>query len=127
VPGLLPGLLGLVMFVLGTMLAVRSWRHGGLHRRPDAPRTTRAERIRIATVIGLCVAFDVGLVGHGLPFWLAAWIFVSTSILVLQAPTRRAAGEKLTLRTVLKAVAIGFGAGWGITLVFQVLFLVRLP
>ena len=127
VPGLLPGLLGSLMFLLGGMLAVRSWRHGGAHRSPDAPRVSRAEHLRIALVVSLCVAFDVVLVGHGLPFWIAAWIFVSGSILVLQHSMRRAAGVRLDARTVLKALAIGLGAGLAITGVFQQLFLVRLP
>lgn len=127
VPGLLPGLLGLLMFVLGGMLFVRSWRRGGLQRDPDAVRATGAEKLRIATVIALCVVFDAVLVGHGLPFWAAAWIFVTGSILVLQYPLRRAAGEPLNAAWVLKALAIGLGAGLMITFVFQELFLVRLP
>jgi len=120
-------LLGLMMVLLGGLLALRSWRRGGAHRSPDAPRTTVAERLRIAMVVGLCAGFDVLLVGHGLPFWLASWIFVSTSILVLQHAQRRAAGERLTFVPVLKALAIGLGAGAGVTLLFQELFLVRLP
>jgi hypothetical protein len=127
VPGLLPGLLGLLMFVLGAMLFVRSWRRGGLHRDAGHVPTSRAEKVRIAIVIALCVFFDVVLVGHGLPFWAAAWIFVTGSILVLQYPLRRAAGERPTLTWVAKALAIGLGAGLMITLVFQELFLVRLP
>jgi hypothetical protein len=127
VPGLLPGLLGLMMFLLGGLLFIRSWRRGGMHRNPDAPRTTRAEKVRIATVIGLCVFFDAVLVGHGLPFWAAAWIFVSGSILILQYPIRLAEGNPLGMKDVAKAVVIGLGAGLAITLVFQDLFLVRLP
>lgn len=127
VPGLLPGLLGLMMLVLGGMLFVRSWRRGGLHRDAQAASTPVAEKARIAIVIALCVGLDVVLVGHGLPFWAASWIFVTTSILVLQYPLRRAAGERPTLPWGLKALAIGLGAGIMITLVFQELFLVRLP
>ena len=32
VPGLLPGLLGIVMILLGGLLALRSWRRGALHQ-----------------------------------------------------------------------------------------------
>ena len=128
VPGLLPGLLGIAMFVLGGLLALRSWRRGGLHR-PAANATAqdRRERLRVAMVIALCVTFDVVLVGHGLPFWLAAWMFVTTAILLLQHSARQAAGEKLGVRVLLKAGAIGLGAGIAITLVFQEIFLVHLP
>lgn len=127
VPGLLPGLLGLLMFVLGGLLALRSWRRGGARPTPGVVHATRSEWTRIALVIALCVVFDVVLVGHGLPFWLAAWIFVSGSILVLQHQIRRAEGLGYTPRHVLKSLAIGLGAGIIITGVFQELFLVRLP
>ena len=127
VPGLLPGLLGLLMFVLGGLLFIRSWRRGGMQRDPNPARTTTSEKIRIATVIALCGFFDVVLVGHGLPFWLASWIFVSSSILILQYPIRLAEGKPLGIRDVIKSLVIGFCAGWAITLVFQDLFLVRLP
>ena len=127
VPGLLPGLLGSMMFVLGGLLALRSWRRGGARRDPTVPRPGRTENIRVAMVVSLCAIFDVVLVGHGLPFWLAAWIFVSGSILILQQASRTAAGERITTSVVIKALAIGLGAGLAITGVFQELFLVRLP
>jgi hypothetical protein len=85
------------------------------------------ERKQLLLVLGLCVGFGVVLVGHGLPFWLAAAIFVTIAILSLQARQRKAAGEKLSLRTLVKTAAIGLGAGLIITIVFQELFLVRLP
>jgi hypothetical protein len=67
------------------------------------------------------------LVGHGLPFWLAAAIFVSTAILSLQYQQRKSSGQKLSGRMVVTTVAIGLGAGIIITIVFQEIFLVRLP
>jgi hypothetical protein len=128
IPGLLPGLLGIAMTILGALLAARSWRPGLLA--PAATNdasTTGAERKRLVLVLGLCLAFGVGLVGHGLPFWLAAALFVTVAVLSLQARQRRAAGEKLSLRTIVTTAAIGLGAGAAITIVFQELFLVRLP
>jgi hypothetical protein len=128
VPGLLPGLLGIAMLFLAALLGWRAVRAGALspgaavHRRID-----RAIATRIALVIGLCVAFGVGLVGHGLPFWLAAAIFVTVAILVFEQPRRVQEGRGVTLRDVAFALAVGLGAGGMITLVFQVLFLVRLP
>jgi len=129
IPGLLPGLLGIAMILLGAILAARSW-HPGLFKAEAAEvdaAARRAERTQLLIVLGLCIGFGVVLVGHGLPFWLAAAIFVSISILVLQRTQRKAAGENLSLRTIIKAVAIGLGAGLAITLVFQEIFLVRLP
>ena len=71
--------------------------------------------------------FRVGLLGHGLPFWLVGAIFVTASILTLQHAQRNAAQTRLGVREIATAVAIGLGAGGAITLIFQTLFLVRLP
>ena len=125
IPGLLPGLLGIVMILLGVLLGVRSWRRGGL----QVPRRSppRGFVQRLALVLGLIVVYAVGLVGHGLPFWLASALFVTASIVVLQAPQRAAAGRSLSLRDLAVAIAIGLGAGAIVQYVFQELFLVRLP
>jgi hypothetical protein len=125
IPGLVPGLLGIAMLILGTVLGVRSWRRGGIGapRPPTDPAVAR----RLTIVIAFVVAFSVGLVGHGLPFWAAAAIFVVASILVLQAPQPAAAGRALTWRDAAFALAVGIGSGIIITFVFQELFLVRLP
>jgi putative tricarboxylic transport membrane protein len=127
IPGLLPGLLGIAMTILGALLAARSWRPHLLAAAVNNAPSNPAERTRLVLVLGLCLAFGVGLVGHGLPFWLAAAIFVTVAILSLQYQQRRSAGAKLTLRMVVTAAAIGLGAGAAITIVFQEIFLVRLP
>ncbi|HEY2560430.1 MAG TPA: tripartite tricarboxylate transporter TctB family protein [Caldimonas sp.] len=125
VPGLVPGLLGIAMLLLATVLAVRSWRRGALET-PAAPRAAGVAQ-RLATVVALIVVFAVGLVGHGLPFWLAAAIYAIASILILQAPQRARLGRALGWRDVAFAAAVGIGSGVIITFVFQELFLVRLP
>ena len=78
-------------------------------------------------MLGLCLTFGVVLVGHGLPFWLAAAIFVTVAILSLQYQQRKSSGAKLSPRAFITAAAIGLGAGIIITIVFQEIFLVRLP
>ncbi len=119
-PGLLPGLLGLALLVMGGLFAARSLRRGAL----TVPvRPTVAAPGRALLVIGLCVLFGTVLVGHGLPFWAAAAGFVTIAILLLRQGDRPAIG----LRAILSALAVGLGAGLGITLVFQQVFLVRLP
>jgi hypothetical protein len=127
IPGLLPGLLGIAMTILGALLAARSWRPHLLASAAGHAPANPAERRRLLLVLGLCLAFGVILVGHGLPFWLAAAVFVSFAILSLQYQQRRAAGLKLSPRMLVNAVAIGLGAGIIITIVFQEIFLVRLP
>lgn len=126
IPGLLPGLLGVAIVFFGSLMLLRSWRAGGL-----AARTTGGERMtaatlrRFAIIVALCLVFGVVLVGHGLPFWVAAALYVSSTIAILQYPQRRA--DNQVLRGLVAAVVIGVGAGVVITLVFQEFFLVRLP
>ena len=127
IPGLLPGLLGIAMTILGALLAARSWRPHLLASTANGVPADRAERKRLLLVLGLCLTFGVVLVGHGLPFWLAAAIFVSAAILSLQYQQRKSSGQKLGARMVVTAAAIGLGAGIIITIVFQEIFLVRLP
>jgi hypothetical protein len=127
-PGLLPGLLGVAMMLLGSLLALRSWRRGALRPGPTpGPAPGRLDFGRLSLVLALCLGFGVGLVGRGLPFWLAAAVFVTIAIIALQHPQRKAERRKLSVREVLVAAAIGLGAGGAITLVFQQFFLVRLP
>jgi lysylphosphatidylglycerol synthetase-like protein (DUF2156 family) len=125
IPGLLPGLLGIAMTILGALLAARSWRPGLLAS--AVASSHRAARRRLLLVLGLCLSFGVVLVGHGLPFWLAAAIFVTVAIPSLQAQQRQSTGQKLSLSMLVTTAAIGLGAGIAVTIVFQELFLVRLP
>jgi len=116
------------MTILGALLAARSWRPGLLaSARGGDAAARRAERRQILLVLALCLIFGVLLVGHSLPFWLAAAIFVSVAIVALQSRQRQATGQKLSLRGIATAAAIGLGAGIVITIVFQEIFLVRLP
>ncbi len=129
-PGLVPGLLGIVMILFGGLVALRVRRAGGSEGDAAGEGEERRPELhpgRLALVIGLCLTFSVGLVGHGLPFWVAASLFVTVSILVLQHPQRQAAGRGLDARALIVAGVIGLSAGLAATLVFQRLFLVHLP
>jgi uncharacterized BrkB/YihY/UPF0761 family membrane protein len=117
-PGLLPGMLSALMIVSGIVLAFR--RAGDpCHNAAERPRSARTW-----IVISLCLVFSFGLIGHGLPFWLAAAIFVAVSILVLN-PGRDRRWPSLA-RTGF-AATVGLAAGVAATLIFQEIFLVRLP
>ena len=114
-PGLLPGILGAFIVLLGLAMLFRG--------RKELLETVEWRRILVP--LAICLGFAAGLVGHGLPFWLAAWIFVAVMIWTLQYKERKARGELRRLATV--ALSIGLGAGVVIALVFQELFLIRLP
>ena len=74
VPGLLPGLLGIVITLLGVLLALRSWRRGGLGG--ERLHVDAAVVRRLALVIALLLIYSIGLVGR-VPFWLASALYVA--------------------------------------------------
>lgn len=128
VPGLLPGLLGIAMILLGSILALRSWRRGAFSLPATADNAdAREQGRRVWIVIALCLGYGVVLVGHGLPFWLASTVYVTGSILILQRLSRDSEQRQMTPKSVAKALVIGLGAAVITHLVFQQLFLVRLP
>lgn len=124
-PGLLPGILGVLITLVALVIVVRSLRRGALRTDADAGAASAATSGRTLLALGLCLGFAVGLVGHGLPFWAAASTYLFLHIFLLQLPERRAAGQ--VARGAAVAAAIALGAGLTISLLFQYAFLVRLP
>ena len=128
VPGLLPGLLGIAMILLGSALGVRSLRLGALAQAAPAATPLRREEIkRVWIAIALCAGYGVVLVGHGIPFWIASAIYVTASILVFQRISREPSQRRLGARAWAKALTIGVAASVVTWLVFEKVFLVRLP
>ncbi len=120
-PGLLPGILG-VMIVLTALLII--WR--AMRRKSEAPADARPGHLgRTMLTLLLCLGFAAGLVGHGLPFWIAASVYLFLHIFLLQLPERRASGQ--VVRGFAVAASIALGAAIAVSLVFQEVFLVRLP
>ena len=128
VPGLLPGLLGIAMILLGGVLAVRSLRRGALSQ-PRAAVTPeeRETRKRVWIAIALCCGYGIVLVGHGIPFWIASSVYVTASILVFQRLSREPEERRLHARAWIQALVIGVLSSVITWLVFEKVFLVRLP
>ncbi len=122
-PGLVPGVLGLGLIVLGAFLMLRAVRAGGLQNSEGAHSTLAAGRLAAAVI--LCLGYAAGLVGRGLPFWLSTFVFVTATIMVFQWPERRARGT--IARGAVLAAVCGAGTAAAVTIVFQEIFLVRLP
>jgi hypothetical protein len=122
-PGLVPGILGVLIILTALMIVVRSLRRGAL----TTPRggLGRIKPGLAAMTLFLCLGFAGGLVGHGLPFPVAAAIYLFLHIFILQYPERSEAGA--VGRGALVAGAIAVVAAGVISFVFQFLFLVRLP
>jgi len=128
VPGLLPGLLGIAMVLLGGVLGVRSLRRGALGQRmPAATPEDRETSRRVWIAIALCCGYGVVLVGHGIPFWIASTLYVTASILVFRRLSRDPVERRLDARAWLMSLVIGATSSVVTWLVFERVFLVRLP
>jgi putative tricarboxylic transport membrane protein len=128
VPGLVPGILGAIVLTLGAVLFVRAARAGGWRlseRGPEAKRLLGdpgARRLLLS--VALCLLYAAGLVGR-LPFWLATFLFVAAFVVLFEWPL--AADRSDRLRRVLFAVVLGAVISAATSIVFQEVFLVRLP
>jgi hypothetical protein len=124
VPGLFPGILGIAIGIMGAILILRSVQAGALQQ-AAFPRFNPREQWRLLLGAARCVVFAAGVVGSGLPFWLAAAVFIAAFVFVFQFEERKVKG---TLgRGAVFAVVYGLVCGVVIHYVFQELFLVRLP
>ena len=123
-PGLMPGVLGALMLLFGAALGLREFAHPRPAERSAAP-VASARRIALALV--LCVAFAAGLLGRGLPFWLVCAAFLFVAILAFRFLDRDAGPSVSFGRVALSTAAISLAAALVISLVFEKLFLVRLP
>jgi Tripartite tricarboxylate transporter TctB family len=135
-PGLLPGLLGLGMIGFGLVLVLR--RGAALHSgfepaghlgiaaesNAGAPDTLIDWR-RLGLSWLLSIAFAGVLLGRGLPFWLLAAAFMFLHLVLLEDDDRIAA-RPLGRRLIVAALIAG-GVAAAVTLIFQDLFLIRLP
>lgn len=128
-PGLVPAFHGVVIGLLSLVLAARSISRGALRASAAAPdpraRATRRRSVgRIALATALTLVFAVGMIGR-MPFWLAAAAFVFVFILVFEL--RRGVPFANLARDAAWAAAIALAAGWSATLLFQNVFLIRMP
>ena len=125
-PGLVPGILGVLLIVCGAVLLGRALREGALGALQRPPVLLEAGTLRRAAItLVLTLGFAIGLVGHGLPFPAAAAIYLFAQIAVVQYPERKAKNQ--VGRGLLVAAAVGVVAAVVISALFQYVFLVRLP
>ncbi len=121
-PGLVPGLYAVIVALLSVALAARSIRRARLGL--AATVAPPSGGMQLVAVAALGLAYCAVLIGH-LPFWLATALFVAAFIGLFEWRRGAPPGERARMLAI--ASAIGVGAGVGVTLVFERLFLVRLP
>jgi heme/copper-type cytochrome/quinol oxidase subunit 1 len=124
-PGLVPGALGAIILVLGAVLLVRAARAGGWRLSPPDARSSRDPGVRrLVLAVVLCLIYAGGLVGT-VPFWLATFVFITAFVVLFEWPL--ADGRTDRLRRLVFAPLFAAVIAAAVTLLFQDVFLVRLP
>ena len=125
-PGLVPGMLGAVIVLLGLLLVIRSVKAGavaGLTARWRLTPEGRSSLKRASIATALALAYTLGLIGR-MPFAFATALFVFAFIMVFDvadgAPTRIVRRATIAAITAIVTAAV-------VSLVFERIFLVRLP
>lgn len=116
-PGFVPAMFGCSLVLFGAVLAWRGW-----SVRQQASAAAKAEPLlsrRIALMLVLTLGYAAGLVGR-VPFWLA------TSLFVAVFTAAYAEGVPMA-RRIITALVSGALTTLAVLLVFERLFLVRLP
>ena len=125
VPGLMPGMLDALMMVFGAALVARALAaHASATDIGSAPVALGG---RTWLALALCVGFAGGLLGRGLPFWLTAAGFMFIAIVAFRWLDRDADAPQGIGRLALESAAIALAASGAISLLFEELFLIRLP
>ena len=126
VPGLVPGLLGIAIFCLALGLAARAVARGAFRPAGAPPPAPAGSRLYMALVLGAMLLYSLVLVGRGLPFWLATFLFVAGFIFFFDR-ARQAELGRGTAQQVLLATVYGAACSAIVSFVFQDIFYVRLP
>jgi hypothetical protein len=117
-PGFVPGMIGGLVALLGLVLMLRGWLRRAGETTADVAEPLLNRRITITMLLSLLYA---GLLIGRAPFWLVTALFVAAFIATFapaeQAPARRA----------IVALVAGVLTSAVVTLLFEQVFLVRLP
>jgi putative tricarboxylic transport membrane protein len=132
VPGLVPGLLGAGLVVFGFILAIRpvgrmvetqSFVADMPKEAPAAASDFAWKRLLLSWAI--CMIYGGVLLGRGIHYWVLTACFLLLHLLVLDETDRVPA--HLDLRRIITAAILAPAIATVVTLVFQYVFLVRLP
>jgi putative tricarboxylic transport membrane protein len=121
-PGIVPGFYGIVIAILAIVLGLRAVRRGAMAPRRHGPALATGDGRQLATAALLGTIYAGGLVGR-LPFWLASALFVFAFTTAFEW----SAGPQGRARRIIEAALLGLGTGIAVMLVFERIFLVRLP
>ena len=128
VPGIVPGLLGGVIFILSLVVFLRSLKQNGhrlgMNATVIANFTKDASMQRMLITILICSLYGLGMIGR-LNYYVATFVFVLAFLLLFQYRQAQLDGAmgKLIAKSVLQALLTAGAVG----AVFRYLFLVELP
>ena len=124
-PASIPGLLPMILGALLALCAVLLWRSATSGTGAASARLMAdGSWSRLGLTTGLCVVYAVGLIGWLSYFWATAIFTFAFSLIFsfpVDGPTRARA------RSVGSAAILAFAVALGSALLFEKLFLVRLP
>ena len=132
-PGLVPGLLGVVIAAFGAVMAVRAVASASTappERPPDpvdedpVAEGPDAGRARFGWMLGLSLLYAGFLIGR-IDFALATFLFVFSSVVAFERPMVRSVRDGVVRIAVAAAIALGVSVA--IPYVFERIFLVTLP
>lgn len=127
-PGIVPGFHGTVIALLALAFGIRSIYRGAFRPGGGKPviegELPKISLVRLAIAVALCLGFSLVLVTR-MPFWLAVGLFVTAFIVVFEWPQPATRAKRI--RRVVTAALVGAAAGAFMVVVFQEIFLVRLP
>jgi hypothetical protein len=127
-PGVVPGLVGVLLLVTSAAMLIRSLRRGGLAgigMLPSSFSVGDASVRRVLLTLGLTLGFALILLGN-MPFGLAASIFVFAFLLIMDRNILPSVSEVRAV-PIVWAVGLSLLAGFGVSTLFSEVFLVRLP
>jgi hypothetical protein len=129
-PGLWPGIVGLLIALLGGILAWRSVQRAARTgwQAAQADDAIYGPPSQFALAAAMFFAYALLLVGHGLPFWLGTALFVTAYVFVFRRADRLAGPRTGSTRgDIVLALVCGIATAAIVSAVFEQLFLVRLP
>lgn len=127
-PGLVPGLLGMILLILSFMLLMRSIRQKGyvLGVNPGSLATffKDATVLRILITIGISMLYGMAFLGN-LPYVLATGLYVLAFVIIFEY--RRDQPMQTQWKILLFALLLAVLTAGAVAVVFRYLFLVNLP
>jgi len=129
VPGIVPGLLGIIIGLLGLILFIRSIKKKGYNLNDFFSKKTidwfcKPASIRLWLTILLTLGYTWGLIGK-IAYPIATFIFIFLFIVIFEYESKEKTKKKT--KQLLKAILTAATASILISIVFEYLFLIRLP